>query len=102
MARVVLHEENLELIRYAPLLRDLAEDVADDARRIAPVRTGDLKSTIRVGDVDDDHAEVLAGGLPGAATGELVDYPVYVETGTRHMSAQPYLRPALYRFRGAR
>lgn len=102
MARWVLHLENLDRIDTSPLLRELAEDVRDDAQRIVPVLSGDLKSTIRVGEVDDRHAVVHAGGMPGAKTGKPVDYAGYVELGTRYMNAQPYLKPALYRYRGGR
>jgi hypothetical protein len=62
----------------------VAKAVAEDARRYAPVRTGLLVSRI--------NAE---GNRVWARTG----YAVYVELGTRHAPAQPYLRPALYQRR---
>lgn len=89
MARVVIHRENLHRVDATPLLDRLARAVATDARRAAPVRTGRLRSSIRVAKVDRDRA-VIEAGAP---------YAGYVELGTRYMRAQPYLRPALYRLR---
>lgn len=63
---------------------DLAtEHVVEEARRLVPVRTGHLKSTI-VRVKRDSHFYVYA----------LAHYALYVEYGTRKMAAQPYLRPA--------
>lgn len=72
------------------LLEQLARDVADDAQRFAPVRTGALRASI--------HAEPVDGGdsVKVAASAE---YAGYVELGTRNMAPQPYLKPALYRKR---
>lgn len=72
------------------IVEELAEEIAEDARRAAPVRTGRLRASIRA-----EGNRVNAGG------GD-VDYAAYVELGTRNMAAQPYLRPATYRYRGAR
>src|SRR3982750_1553032 len=98
--RVVIHEENLARVDASSVLRDLQSAGVLDMEAGVPVRTGDLRSTIRAGDVDRDHAEILAGGIPGAS-GQMVDYPVYVELGTRQMKAQPFMKPALYRRRSA-
>lgn len=77
------------------LKRDLLERVADsvssDAARFAPVRTGHLRASIEPGPVEGDSVKVWARA----------PYAGYVEMGTRHMAAQPYLRPALYRKREA-
>lgn len=62
-------------------------EIAEDARRNAPVDTGELASSIRV-----DGDTVVAGA----------DHGGYVELGTEHMRAQPYLRPSLYKRRNLR
>lgn len=71
------------------LLVRVADAIADDARRFVPVDTGHLRSTIEVEPPNGETIRVVAGA----------DYAAYVEQGTRHMSAQPYLAPALYRTR---
>jgi HK97 gp10 family phage protein len=74
------------------LLAELAVDVARDARRIVPVRTGRLQRSIGVRSVNSETAVVEASA----------PYAGYVELGTRYMKAQPYLKPALYRYRSGR
>ncbi|MGA8856199.1 MAG: HK97-gp10 family putative phage morphogenesis protein [Candidatus Bathyarchaeia archaeon] len=55
------------------------------ARRIVPVRTGYLQSTIyHKTDPNDLSLEL----------GAKADYALYVEMGTRRMAAEPFLRPA--------
>jgi hypothetical protein len=84
----------------------LGPDIADDARRYAPKRTGALADSIE-SHVEDDHKLIVS------ATGsEEREYAAYVELGHRvyHPStgitgpevvpAEPYLRPALYQERG--
>lgn len=78
----------------------LAELSADDMRRTAPVDTGDMVGTIRIEKPADGVRLVKCGGTT-AASGEYVDYAVYVELGTSKMAAQPFMRPALYRLRTA-
>ena len=73
----------------ALLLARLADGVADDARRLAPVRTGHLRSSIATGPIEGNTVRVSA----------TADYAAYVELGTRYMAAQPFLKPALYRKR---
>lgn len=92
------------------LRRWLADEVATDARRFAPVDTGYLST--HIWPEDDGHRVVASGaGRPPNA-----DAPAYVEFGTRpHLisnafgrgitvmhpgtPAQPYLRPAAYKRR---
>jgi HK97 gp10 family phage protein len=50
-----------------------------------PVRTGTLQRSI--------HTVFSDNGLT-ATVGPSVDYGIYVEFGTRHMGARPYMRPA--------
>lgn len=62
-----------------------------EAQRIAPVDTGTLKRSIGV--------SIRDAGLT-AVSGPTVHYGEYVELGTRFMSAQPYMRPALNSVKG--
>lgn len=98
--RFVIHADSLDKIDPGPLLDELAEDVAADMRRLAPVDTGDMVSTIRVLSYGAKKTRsVVVGGIPGKVTGNPVDYPVYVERGTSRMAAQPFMAPATYRYR---
>lgn len=71
----------------------LAEDIADDMERLAPVLSGDLKDTIRV----EHGSPVTRIWIGDVAAG--VDYHLYQEFGTSKMAAQPFIRPAVYRRR---
>lgn len=65
--------------------REAAEMIRERAKFRAPVDTGALRRSITV---------VRAGKLRYVVkTG--VDYAGFVEFGTRHMAAQPFLGPAL-------
>lgn len=58
--------------------------IQNDARSRCPVDTGRLRASITV------------KRLPqGVVVGSNVEYAGYVEYGTRHMAARPYLRPAV-------
>ncbi|MCW2898567.1 MAG: hypothetical protein JWO67_832 [Streptosporangiaceae bacterium] len=63
----------------------LAADVADEAQRLAPVRSGTLRDSIHVED-GPDGVQVVASA----------PYAAYVELGTRHMPAEPFMVPALH------
>ncbi|MGH8571200.1 MAG: HK97-gp10 family putative phage morphogenesis protein [Gammaproteobacteria bacterium] len=71
------------------LLTQVGDAVTADARRFVPVDTGKLRDSIERGPVRDDTVTVHAR----------TDYAVFVEMGTRRMSAQAFLRPALFRKR---
>lgn len=58
------------------------------AKRLAPVDTGRLRSSITHAMARDSR------GLFGII-GTNVSYAPFVELGTRHAAAQPFLRPAL-------
>ena len=58
--------------------------VQGTAKRLVPVDSGNLRGSINR-EVYADRAEV----------GTNVEYAEHVEYGTRHMEAQPYLRPAI-------
>lgn len=70
------------------VLQHIADQVRDDAKAGCPVKTGALKESIE---------DEVVGNV--ARVGSNKKYAGYVEEGTRHMRAQPYLRPALYRVR---
>lgn len=59
--------------------------VEASAKQKCPVRTGTLRRSIHT---------VLAGDGLSATVGPSVEYGIYVELGTRHRTARPYLRPA--------
>lgn len=62
-----------------------ALDIEAGAKVRAPVDTGFLRGSITGRRISDEHWQVTVGA----------DYGIYVEMGTRHMAAQPYLRPAV-------
>jgi HK97 gp10 family phage protein len=65
-------------------LASWAADVKALARRIVPVRTGYLRSTIYA-KIQEWIAEI----------GAEATYAMFVEFGTRYMRARPYLYPAI-------
>lgn len=80
------------LIKLIPEVGDVACDLAseavvDEARRIVPVDTGFLKSTIGRVKKSEGHWVAYA----------LAHYASFVEFGTRKMAAQPFMRPAFER-----
>jgi HK97 gp10 family phage protein len=73
---------------------DLADVIFRESQFTVPVDTGMLKAS---GFVDGDGTSFRVGyGEPGGP----VDYAKYVEHGTSHMNAQPFLTPAALRYRG--
>lgn len=62
-----------------------ALDIQAGAQRRAPVDTGTLRASIQAKRINATTWEVYVG----------VDYGIYLEFGTRHMAARPYLRPAV-------
>ena len=60
--------------------------VENNAKRIVPVDTGRLRSSI--------YAEMINENL--LFVGSNVQYAEYVEYGTIHMMPKPYLRPAIF------
>lgn len=65
-------------------VRKAALDVEAYAKTIVPVDTGALKNSITT-EFEGDFSATVAPHT---------EYDVYVEFGTRHMSAQPYMTPA--------
>ena len=77
-------------IRSTKDLQALGIDVQNQARRFCPVDTGRLRSSIQ-----HQMGEDAQG--PYVVIGTNVEYAPYVEFGTLHQRARPYLRPALAR-----
>lgn len=66
--------------------------IGGKAARNAPVRTGNLRSSIL-----DPHRGLMLANSTGfvGSVGSGTGYGGFVEGGTRFMRAQPYLRPAV-------
>lgn len=72
--------------------RDLARlglTVQNEARKLCPVDTGRLRSSISSSGLQRDSRGAYV------RVGTNVHYAGHVEFGTRHSPAQPYMRPAL-------
>jgi HK97 gp10 family phage protein len=69
--------------------------VATTAKRLCPVDTGRLRSSIGFDVIRDERGLVGRVGSGIGPVSEPVLYAAFVEYGTRFMDAQPYLRPAL-------
>ena len=72
------------------ILRKAALDVEAEAKRLAPVDTGNLRASIGV-DLGDDGRS----GTASATIGPTASYGIYLEHGTRRMAPRPYMGPAL-------
>lgn len=82
-AKVIAQLKAIELVPWvAPVAA--AERVADIARKIAPVDTGELRSKIIAVHLSKTSNVEARAGHSG-----------FVEFGTYKMAAQPYLRPAV-------
>lgn len=73
---------------------NLGPRIASAAQKLAPILTGELRSSIGFTETRERGKPVLyiGSGMNGRA-----DYAAYVELGTSRMRAQPYLRPAVFR-----
>lgn len=69
----------------ADLLRSTALELESEAKQKAPVDTGHLRASIGTQQVNQLTWYVRAQA----------HYALYVEMGTRHMRAQPYMGPAV-------
>jgi HK97 gp10 family phage protein len=82
--------------RVSPAARGVSQKygalVVKEARRLVPVDTGFLRDSI--------HVEMSSDGSTGIANVVAdAEYAGFVEFGTRYQSPQPYLRPALKKYR---
>lgn len=73
----------------AMVTRKAGANITRDAKRLAPVDTGNLRASIGMETTGDGRT-----GSMRVAVGPTASYGSYVETGTSRMAAQPYLRPA--------
>jgi HK97 gp10 family phage protein len=71
--------------RANALVAKAAMDIEREAKTRAPVDTGNLRNSIQASRVAMGHWKVVVGA----------DYGYFVEWGTVHMAAQPFLRPAI-------
>lgn len=82
-------------------LHTCATTVRDRAKILCPTDTGNLKRSIRIGRRERNGPIYSIGVSAGDAsvinpkTGKIVNYAKFVEYGTSHMKAQPFMRPAL-------
>jgi hypothetical protein len=95
MAHVELDRAGLARLADHVLSRaaEIPLAIGVDAEALAPVRTGELKLSVRVDEIGRGIWRISAGtGLPDGRA-------VFQELGTSKMRAQPYLRPAAYQMR---
>ncbi len=71
--------------RVVKARQDTAKDIRDGAAARSRVDTGAMQKGWQTAEVDDDTSQV----------GNAVEWVIYNELGTRHMSAQPMLYPAV-------
>jgi HK97 gp10 family phage protein len=74
-------------------MRKTARDIEADAKQLAPVDTGNLKSSI-------GHSDLRTVGQSGTLEVEIgptANYGEFVETGTSRTAPQPYMGPAFDR-----
>lgn len=71
-------------------VRKTAKDVEHTAKLLAPVDTGNLKSSIGTSDL---RAMGTSGSIE-AEVGPTANYGIYLELGTSRMAAQPFMGPA--------
>lgn len=89
-------EEILKLV-----IREAIAGVAAHAQNLVPVDTGNLKNSIHPVLAGEFVGEIRAGEHEGDSVGTGVHYAPYVEFGTEHGPAQPYLGPAVEAVRPA-
>lgn len=78
-------KKNLNMDAVKNIVKQNGAEMQGKAQRNAPVDTGTLKRSIGL--------EISKGGM-SATVEPSAEYAAYVEFGTRHMNAQPYLKPA--------
>jgi HK97 gp10 family phage protein len=70
-------------------LKDIAQNVVNDAQQAAPVDTGYLRDNIQITSQTDKEVVVESRA----------EYSGYVEYGTVYMQAQPFFEPAVRKAR---
>jgi hypothetical protein len=87
-------QEHIERL-FGKTLDELLPAIASDAKRLAPVDTGELRSKIDYEKLTPTHGRVFANTKYAAA----VERGHVTRSGS-HVPAQPYLRPAVTKNRG--
>lgn len=73
------------------ILVELAGEARAKSQKIAPSRTGNLRSTIRVV-VEEGSVSLVAGGIAGKGSkSHFVDYAAYVNYGTSKQAPQFFM-----------
>lgn len=97
--------EKIDEIHTTDLMHRLGTEVADDMRRFVPKDKHILVTGIDLAYVSDKLARITSirpggGGGHGPSQAQYEEeVPYFVEFGTHHSRAQPYMRPAVYRKR---
>lgn len=92
--KYVFDKAAMELLFASPagpmgkVLIRVGHRVTNKAKRLCPVDTGNLRSSIN-NELRSENGHLVV------RVGTNVAYAPYVEFGTRRMRAQPFLRPAL-------
>jgi HK97 gp10 family phage protein len=81
--------EDAVLKASRPLMRRVTRAIASDMLRLVPRDTGELANSIEEEEAGDDRYRVTVG----------TDHWAHVEYGTRHQTAQPFIRPAFLKKR---
>ena len=78
-------KKNLDMQQVKRVVQDNTQEMTQNATRLAPVDTGNLKRQI--------SKEIRDGGFTGV-TRSKAPYTGYVEYGTRFMNKQPFIKPS--------
>lgn len=80
----------------ARAMRDAAKPMLDDAKRLAPVLTGQLRKSIKIRSIKRNRkgrVGVVISTEKGFFKGETF-YGAFLEFGTKKLPARPFIRPA--------
>lgn len=103
--RWVVHEDRLGRVDSEPLMDRLIHEIQADMKRYVPKDKRVLVTGIEVVSVTGDRARIVitrpgGGGGWGADQAQYAEeVPYFVEFGTRHSRAHPFIRPAVYQRR---
>lgn len=78
-------KENLDMEQVKKVVKNNTDEMAKNAKRLAPVDTKNLKDKI--------ETEMKSGGMIGVVTSK-APYSGYQEFGTRKMRKWPYMKPS--------
>ena len=96
--RIKINKREIAALSHHPAVRQAVEAQArairDEAKQLAPVETGALRSSIRV----EQHNDEFRIGWDK----DVAWYGPLVELGTERTAPQPHLRPAAFKVTGRR